>query len=56
MPKLKHKVSGGFRPLAGAQAFATIRSYLSTLQKQSIDIYQALVLTFQGQPPMPRLD
>jgi len=56
MPKLKHKVSGGFRALAGAQAFATIRSYLSTLQKQSIDIYQALVLTFQGQPPMPRLD
>lgn len=56
MPKLKHKVSGGFRALAGAQAFATIRSYLSTLQKQSIDVYQALVLTFQGQPPMPRLD
>jgi transposase len=56
MPKLKHKVSGGFRAVAGAQAFATIRSYLSTLQKQSIDVYQALVLTFQGQPPMPRLD
>ncbi|MBK8640379.1 MAG: transposase [Chromatiaceae bacterium] len=29
---------------------------LATLQKQSINVYQALVLTFQGQPPMPRLD
>lgn len=56
MPKLKHKVSGGFRALVGVQAFATIRSYLSTLQMRSIDIYQALVLIFQGQPPMPRLD
>jgi transposase len=55
MPKLKQKVSGGFRSEDGAQAFATIRSYLSTLRKQSIDTYQALVLTFQGNPPMPRL-
>ncbi len=55
MPKLKHKVSGGLRVLAGAQAFATIRSSLSTQQKQSIDTYQALVFTFQGRPPMPRL-
>jgi transposase len=55
MPKLKQKVSGGFRSEDGAQAFATIRSYLSTLRKQSINTYQALVLTFQGNPPMPRL-
>jgi transposase len=55
MPKLKQKVSGGFRSADGAQAFATIRSYLSTLRKQSIDTYHALVLTFQGSPPMPRL-
>jgi transposase len=55
MPKLKQKVSGGFRSEDGAQTFATVRSYLSTLRKQSIDTYQALVLTFQGNPPMPRL-
>jgi transposase len=55
MPKLKQKVSGCFRSEAGARAFATVRSYLSTLHKQSADVYQALVLTFQGQPPMPRL-
>jgi transposase len=55
MPKLKQKVSGGFRSEDGAQAFATIRSYLCTLRKQSIDPYRALLLTFQGNPPMPRL-
>jgi transposase len=55
MPKLKQKVSGCFRSEEGAQAFATIRSYLSTLRKQSVDTYQALVITFQGNPPMPRL-
>ena len=55
MPKLKQKVSGCFRSTEGAEAFATVRSYLSTLRKQSVDLYQALVMTFQGQPPMPRL-
>ncbi|WP_295578355.1 IS66 family transposase [uncultured Lamprocystis sp.] len=55
MPKLKQKVSGCFRSAEGAAAFATIRSYLSTLNKQSVDTYQALVMTFQGNPPMPRL-
>lgn len=51
----KQKVSGCFRSTDGAHAFATIRSYLSTLHKQSIDAYQALVKTFQGHPPMPQL-
>jgi len=55
MPKLKQKISGGFRSTAGAEGFATIRSYLSTLRKQSADIFQSLVMTFQGNPPMPRL-
>ena len=55
MPKLKQKVSGCFRSEAGAHAFAILRSYLSTLRKQSTDTYPALVMTFQGNPPMPRL-
>ena len=55
MPKLKQKVSGCFRSDQGIAHFATIRSYLSTLHKQSTDLFKALVLTFQGNPPMPRL-
>jgi transposase len=55
MPKLKQQVCGCFRSDAGAEHFATIRSYLSTLRKQSADLFRALVLTFQGAPPTPRL-
>jgi transposase len=56
MPKLKQKVSGAFRTDTGIGRFATIRSYLSTLRKQGADIFQALVLTFQGSPPLPKLE
>jgi len=52
---LKQKVSGGFRSETGVEAFAIIRSYLSTLGKQSASLFSSLVLTFQGSPPMPRL-
>jgi len=55
MPKLKQKVSGAFRTDTGIERFATIRSYLSTLHKQGADIFEALVLTFQGSPSMPKL-
>jgi transposase len=55
MPKLKQKVSGCFRSVAGVANFAIIRAYLSTLRTQSAGIFKSLVLTFQGSPPMPRL-
>ncbi len=55
MPKLKQKVSGCFRAGAGVANFAIIRSYFSTLRKQSADIFKSLVVTFQGSPPMPPL-
>jgi len=56
MPKFKQKASGCFRSDTGAGDFAIIRSYLSTLRKQSDDLFNALVLTFQGRPPMPQLE
>jgi transposase len=46
MPKLKQKVSGCYRSLAGAQAYCSIRSYLGTLQKRAGDLMQALAMLF----------
>lgn len=51
MPKLKQKISGCYRSIAGAQAYCNIRSYLGTLQKQSRDLMQALTLLFAGRMP-----
>jgi transposase len=42
MMKLRQKISGGFRSLAGAQDFATLRSLLSTARKQGWDLLTTL--------------
>jgi transposase len=55
MPKCKQKISGCFRTDEGADTFAIIRSYLSSLRKQSENIFDALVDTCTGKPPMPAL-
>lgn len=55
MPKVKQKISGGFRTKNGADTFCTIRSYLATLHKQGANLFPALTLTFQDQTPQPRL-
>ena len=49
MPKLKQKTSGCFRTIAGADAFAVIRSYIATLRKQGRDVFDALIGVFQYQ-------
>jgi transposase len=54
MPKVKQKISGGFRTQAGLETFCTIRSYLATLHKQGANLFHALTLTFQGHTPQPR--
>jgi transposase len=54
MCKVKQKVSGCFRTLAGAAAFCTIRSYLATLHKQNFNLYHSLVQALQGNVPQPR--
>jgi transposase len=53
MIKLKQKVSGCLRTLAGARQFCAIRSYLSTAAKHGISFFGALVMLTEGQPWMP---
>lgn len=55
MPKLTRTATGCFRSEQGIAHFALIRSYLSPLRKASADIFRSLVPTFQGIPPLLRL-
>lgn len=50
MMKLKQKISGGFRSEEGARMFCRIRGYLSTLRKQNINVLEALIGVFSGNP------
>lgn len=56
MVKLQQKISGCFRTLTGAQAFATVRSYIQTANKQGQSIFEALVALVQGNPWEPNID
>ena len=42
MMKVRQKISGGFRTMAGAENFATTRSYISSAKKQGLNILAAL--------------
>lgn len=53
MMKVQQKVSGGFRSFQGAQAFARIRGYLSTLRKQGVPLLSAVQATLLGHPTLP---
>lgn len=53
MLKVQQKVSGSFRAPTGAQAFARLRGYLSSLAKQGTVLLTALQSLFAGQPLYP---
>ncbi|MGH3262952.1 MAG: IS66 family transposase, partial [Trebonia sp.] len=53
MTKLKQKISGCLRTLAGAQQFCAIRSYLSTAAKHALNFFDALTMLTNGNPWMP---
>lgn len=51
MMKVKQKISGGFRTMEGAQTFAMIRSFLSTMRKQGHNLFYTITSTLSAQPP-----
>jgi len=53
MIKLRQKVSGCLRTLAGAEQFCTIRSYLSTAAKHGRNFFDTLVMLAGGRPWLP---
>jgi transposase len=53
MVKLQQKISGCWRTLDGAQAFLTVRSYISTARKHGINPLVALRRLFKGDPWLP---
>ena len=55
MSKVRQKVSGCFRTPHGGKTFFTIRSYLSTMNKQGACLFECLISTFKGHPIQPRL-
>jgi transposase len=55
MSKVRQKVSGCFRTNEGAKTFFAIRSYLQTMRKQRINLFDCLVSVFNGQPIAPDL-
>jgi transposase len=50
MLKVKHKVSGCFRTMDGANTFFAARSYTAIAQKQSLNIIDTISYTFDGKP------
>jgi transposase len=53
MAKLKQKVSGCLRTMAGARQFCAIRSYLSTAAKHGLGLFDALVMLTEDHPWIP---
>jgi hypothetical protein len=56
MIKLRQKVSGCLRTLAGAQHFCAIRSYLSTTAKHGKHFFDTLVMLAEGHPGYPQFN
>ena len=53
MVKLQQTISGCWRTLAGAEAFLTLRSYVSTARKQGMNPLAVLRQLFEGHPWLP---
>jgi len=57
MVKVKEKISGTFRSEQGANKFARIRGYISTVRKNNKSVIEAIKDAFTGNPyPPEKLD
>lgn len=59
MAKLHQKISGCFRTFSGARVFCRLRSYISTLRKQGLNLFQGIRSIFTEtpfQPDRPQLE
>ena len=53
MSKVRQKVSGCFRTDEGARTFFAIHSYLQTMRKQRVNLFDCLVSVFEANPIKP---
>ena len=54
MAKVRQKISGTFRSVQGAEIFCRIRSYISTLKKQGLPVFEYIQKAFQGDAFIPQ--
>ena len=55
MMKVQQKISGCFRSREGAAQFCRLRSYISTIRKQGLSVWEALATLFNGDVLIPQL-
>ena len=55
MMKVQQKISGCFRSWEGAEQFCHLRSYISTIRKQGLSVWEALGSLFDGDALIPQL-
>lgn len=55
MMKVQQKISGCFRSWQGAEQFCLLRSYISTIRKQGLNVWDALGSLFEGDVLLPQL-
>ena len=53
MMKCKQKISGGFRTTQGAEHFARIRGFISTVRKQGLNVLDSIQAVFSDNIPSP---
>ncbi|MBE7531253.1 MAG: transposase [Ardenticatenaceae bacterium] len=55
MMKVQQKISGSFRSWEGAEQFCSLRTYISTIRKQGLNVWEALGSLFDDNVLMPQL-